>query len=79
MYYTGNTGIDAAMNWIMGHMDDPGVQNSGTFTRKKNQKHLTAPLILHVLLCLIDCRFLSPSGVARLQLWPWDHTHREPL
>uniref|UniRef100_A0A8D0AH12 Ubiquitin carboxyl-terminal hydrolase n=1 Tax=Sander lucioperca TaxID=283035 RepID=A0A8D0AH12_SANLU len=22
-YYTGNTGIDAAMNWIMGHMDDP--------------------------------------------------------
>uniref|UniRef100_A0AAQ6A9T3 Ubiquitin carboxyl-terminal hydrolase n=1 Tax=Amphiprion ocellaris TaxID=80972 RepID=A0AAQ6A9T3_AMPOC len=25
VYYTGNTGIDAAMNWIMGHMDDPGV------------------------------------------------------
>uniref|UniRef100_A0AAQ5XKX8 Ubiquitin carboxyl-terminal hydrolase n=1 Tax=Amphiprion ocellaris TaxID=80972 RepID=A0AAQ5XKX8_AMPOC len=24
VYYTGNTGIDAAMNWIMGHMDDPG-------------------------------------------------------
>uniref|UniRef100_A0A673BLR4 Ubiquitin carboxyl-terminal hydrolase n=1 Tax=Sphaeramia orbicularis TaxID=375764 RepID=A0A673BLR4_9TELE len=23
VYYTGNTGIDAAMNWIMGHMDDP--------------------------------------------------------
>jgi ubiquitin carboxyl-terminal hydrolase 5/13 len=24
VYYTGNTGIDAAMNWVMGHMDDPG-------------------------------------------------------
>ncbi|XP_028280205.1 ubiquitin carboxyl-terminal hydrolase 5-like isoform X2 [Parambassis ranga] len=23
VYYTGNTGIDAAMTWIMGHMDDP--------------------------------------------------------
>uniref|UniRef100_A0A6Q2X6G8 Ubiquitin carboxyl-terminal hydrolase n=1 Tax=Esox lucius TaxID=8010 RepID=A0A6Q2X6G8_ESOLU len=23
VYYTGNTGIDAAMNWVMGHMDDP--------------------------------------------------------
>ncbi|XP_072564675.1 ubiquitin carboxyl-terminal hydrolase 5-like [Paramormyrops kingsleyae] len=22
VYYTGNTGIDAAMNWVMGHMDD---------------------------------------------------------
>ncbi|XP_061770831.1 ubiquitin carboxyl-terminal hydrolase 5 isoform X3 [Nerophis ophidion] len=23
VYYTGNTGIDAAMNWVMGHLDDP--------------------------------------------------------
>ncbi|KAG7277911.1 hypothetical protein CRUP_004690 [Coryphaenoides rupestris] len=23
VYYTGNTGIDGAMNWVMGHMDDP--------------------------------------------------------
>uniref|UniRef100_A0AAX7TZK3 Ubiquitin carboxyl-terminal hydrolase n=1 Tax=Astatotilapia calliptera TaxID=8154 RepID=A0AAX7TZK3_ASTCA len=23
VYYTGNTGIDAAMNWTMSHMDDP--------------------------------------------------------
>ncbi|XP_064204025.1 ubiquitin carboxyl-terminal hydrolase 5-like isoform X1 [Anguilla rostrata] len=23
VYCTGNTGIDAAMNWVMGHMDDP--------------------------------------------------------
>ncbi|KAJ8354940.1 hypothetical protein SKAU_G00225070 [Synaphobranchus kaupii] len=23
VYYTGNSGIDAAMNWVMGHMDDP--------------------------------------------------------
>ena len=26
VYYTGNTGIDASMNWIMGHMDDPGMR-----------------------------------------------------
>lgn len=25
VYYTGNTGIDSAMNWIMGHMDDSGM------------------------------------------------------
>lgn len=25
VYYTGNTGIDAAMNWVIGHMNDPGV------------------------------------------------------
>lgn len=24
VYYTGNTGIDAATNWIMSHIDDPG-------------------------------------------------------
>lgn len=24
VYYTGNTGIDSAMNWVMGHMDDAG-------------------------------------------------------
>lgn len=29
VYYTGNTGIDAAMNWVMGHMDDAGLL--GTF------------------------------------------------
>lgn len=29
VYYTGNTGIDSAMNWIMGHMDDPGVYHHG--------------------------------------------------
>ncbi|KAJ8392917.1 hypothetical protein AAFF_G00071210 [Aldrovandia affinis] len=23
VYYTGNTGIDAAISWVMGHMDDP--------------------------------------------------------
>ncbi|XP_030639717.1 ubiquitin carboxyl-terminal hydrolase 5 isoform X2 [Chanos chanos] len=23
VYYTGNTGIDAAMSWVMGHMEDP--------------------------------------------------------
>lgn len=32
-----------------------------------------------VLLCVIGCRFRSSSGSAGLQLWCWDHTHREPL
>lgn len=24
VYYTGNSGVEAAMNWVMSHMDDPG-------------------------------------------------------
>lgn len=24
VYYTGNSGAEAAMNWVMSHMDDPG-------------------------------------------------------
>lgn len=24
VYYTGNTGIDSAMNWVMVHIGDPG-------------------------------------------------------
>lgn len=35
VYYTGNTGIDSAMNWIMTHMEDSGVQNSAKLTGKK--------------------------------------------
>lgn len=77
VYYTENTGIDAAMNWIMSHMDETGVQKSGILPERKTSISLTALLTVYVLLCLIGCRFLSPSGVARLQLWPWDHTHRE--
>lgn len=26
VYYTGNSGAEAAMNWVMSHMDDPGRQ-----------------------------------------------------
>lgn len=26
VYYTGNSGAEAAMNWIMSHMDDPGMR-----------------------------------------------------
>lgn len=26
VYYTGNSGAEAAMNWVMSHMDDPGMQ-----------------------------------------------------
>lgn len=25
VYYTGNSGAEAAMNWVMSHMDDPGT------------------------------------------------------
>lgn len=24
VYYTGNSGVEAAMNWVMSHIDDPG-------------------------------------------------------
>uniref|UniRef100_A0A8C7T1K1 Ubiquitin carboxyl-terminal hydrolase n=1 Tax=Oncorhynchus mykiss TaxID=8022 RepID=A0A8C7T1K1_ONCMY len=34
VYYTGNTGIDAAMNWVMGHMDDPGGISCAKYTIK---------------------------------------------
>uniref|UniRef100_A0A671T2R0 Ubiquitin carboxyl-terminal hydrolase n=1 Tax=Sinocyclocheilus anshuiensis TaxID=1608454 RepID=A0A671T2R0_9TELE len=30
VYYTGNTGIDAAMNWVMGHMEDPVLPGSSS-------------------------------------------------
>lgn len=26
VYYTGNSGVEAAMNWVMSHMDDPGMR-----------------------------------------------------
>lgn len=29
VYYTGNSGAEAAMNWVMSHMDDPGKQSWG--------------------------------------------------
>uniref|UniRef100_A0A4W4FMJ3 Ubiquitin carboxyl-terminal hydrolase n=1 Tax=Electrophorus electricus TaxID=8005 RepID=A0A4W4FMJ3_ELEEL len=35
VYFTGNTGIDAAMNWVMGHMDDAA-----------SPLHFSAPLVL---------------------------------
>ncbi|XP_034077461.1 ubiquitin carboxyl-terminal hydrolase 5 isoform X2 [Gymnodraco acuticeps] len=49
VYYTGNTGIDAAMNWIMGHMDDadfasplvmPGCSSGTTPTESLSEEHL---------------------------------------
>jgi len=46
VYYTGNTGIDAAMNWIMGHMDDAGVQSRENSHENKSSISLTAPLTL---------------------------------
>lgn len=29
VYYTGNSGVEAAMNWVMSHMDDPGMRPCG--------------------------------------------------
>lgn len=29
VYYTGNSGVEAAMNWVMSHMDDPGRRPHG--------------------------------------------------
>lgn len=29
VYYTGNSGVEAAMNWVMSHMDDPGTRPHG--------------------------------------------------
>uniref|UniRef100_A0A8C5B510 Ubiquitin carboxyl-terminal hydrolase n=1 Tax=Gadus morhua TaxID=8049 RepID=A0A8C5B510_GADMO len=44
VYYTGNTGIDAAMNWVMGHMDDPGGPGASapgtTPTESLSEEHL---------------------------------------
>ncbi|CAB1456301.1 unnamed protein product [Pleuronectes platessa] len=49
VYYTGNTGTDAAMNWIMGHMDDPdfsaplvlpGCSSGTTPTESLSEEHL---------------------------------------
>lgn len=46
VYYTGNTGIDAAMNWIMVHMNDAGVQKSGILPESKSSISLTGLLTL---------------------------------
>uniref|UniRef100_A0A8C9VY85 Ubiquitin carboxyl-terminal hydrolase n=1 Tax=Scleropages formosus TaxID=113540 RepID=A0A8C9VY85_SCLFO len=42
VYYTGNTGIDAAMNWVMGHMDDPACSSApgSTPTETISEEHL---------------------------------------
>ncbi|XP_061530362.1 LOW QUALITY PROTEIN: ubiquitin carboxyl-terminal hydrolase 5 [Phycodurus eques] len=50
VYYTGNTGIDSAMNWVMGHMDDsdfstplvlPGCSGGTTPTMESvSEEHL---------------------------------------
>ncbi|KAM9798431.1 ubiquitin carboxyl-terminal hydrolase 5 isoform 1-T1 [Neosynchiropus ocellatus] len=53
VYYTGNTGVESAMNWIMGHMDDPDFasplvlpgSSSGagtTPTESASEEHLAA-------------------------------------
>uniref|UniRef100_A0AAR2M179 Ubiquitin carboxyl-terminal hydrolase n=1 Tax=Pygocentrus nattereri TaxID=42514 RepID=A0AAR2M179_PYGNA len=44
VYYTGNTGIDAAMNWVMGHMDDPGKRKP--LKLGAANVHFSAPFVL---------------------------------
>lgn len=68
VYYTGNTGIDAAMNWVMGHMDDAGKSiNVSEIASLKhfipgsiNQPHFSD--WVH----MFDCRFCLSVGVAWL-------------
>lgn len=67
VYYTGNTGIDAAMNWIMSHMEDSGVQSGEKLTGKRKYSANSLPgSSLTSLFSVIGCRFRWPSGSARL-------------
>ncbi len=49
VYYTGNTGIDAAMNWVMGHMEDPGKYTHEWVSAVK--KNLSSMQISSKILC----------------------------
>lgn len=65
VYYTGNSGAEAAMNWVMSHMDDPGRQGwvAGPGRATTLPKTLQ-PLPIH--------RFCKPTHPAWLQ-WAWLH------
>ncbi len=60
VYYTGNTGIDAAMNWVMGHMEDPGKYTHVCQLRKAIKVVCRFPVKFPV----IFSRFLSTFSVA---------------
>jgi hypothetical protein len=65
VYYTGNSGAEAAMNWVMSHMDDPGRQDWVAGWGKASISPQTLqPLHIH--------RFRKPPHPAWLQ-WAWLH------
>uniref|UniRef100_A0A8C6KDI3 Ubiquitin carboxyl-terminal hydrolase n=1 Tax=Nothobranchius furzeri TaxID=105023 RepID=A0A8C6KDI3_NOTFU len=76
VYYTGNTGIDAAMNWIMSHMDDPGVWKVRIY-QAVLQLSVPVSLWLHL---LIVRRLLSPPGSNILdRAVDWIFSHMDDL
>lgn len=48
VYYTGNSGAEAAMNWVMSHMDDPGSLGWGAgWGRASILPQTNQPLHIH--------------------------------
>lgn len=74
VYFTGNTGIDAATNWIMSHMDDAGETGNKEAYDSKVVEWIST---LNPLFSSARCRFHSPAGVAGLQFWGRNHANRE--
>ncbi|CAF97822.1 unnamed protein product, partial [Tetraodon nigroviridis] len=58
VYYTGNTGIDAATNWIMSHIDDPGETGKTVSWNVKNMSTIQPPCSLFASLSGAD--FAAP-------------------
>lgn len=63
VYYTGNSGAEAAMNWVMSHMDDPGRQRCvAGWDRASIHPPNTHAFLIH--------RFCKSPHPAWLQ-WAW--------
>lgn len=69
VYYTGNTGIDSAMNWLMGHIDDPGVPSDAELNGRCGSVPLLSSFAQAALSpsFSIGRRLLRPLGPAGLQ------------
>lgn len=68
VYYTGNSGAEAAMNWVMSHMDDPGRQGWGAGAGEGvagrasiSPKHLNR---FHPQILQTPSSCLAPAGLA---------------